>query len=96
VDFADTFFENCPDFQFHENPSSGSRVVPCGRTDEQTDVTELIVAIRNFANAPKSASFRNFIIRAVKILKHEDIQILWYSVFSSGEEIEYLLRISSY
>jgi hypothetical protein len=39
-----------------ENPSSGSRVVPCGRTDRQTDrktdMTKLIVALRNFANAP--------------------------------------------
>ena len=23
--------------KFHENPSSGSRVVPCGRTDGRTD-----------------------------------------------------------
>jgi hypothetical protein len=35
--------------KFHENPSVGSRVVPCGRTD----MTKLIVAFRNFANAPK-------------------------------------------
>ena len=26
----------------HENPSSGSRVVPCGRTDRQTDMLKLI------------------------------------------------------
>jgi hypothetical protein len=36
---------------FHENPSSGRRVVPC----EQTDMTKLIVAFRNFANAPKTS-----------------------------------------
>ena len=35
---------------FHENQSSGSTVVQCGRTD----VMELIVAFRNFANAPKN------------------------------------------
>jgi hypothetical protein len=39
----------------HENPSSGSRVVLRGRTDgwtdRQTDMTKLIVAFRNFANA---------------------------------------------
>jgi hypothetical protein len=40
--------------KFHENPSSGSRVVPCGRTDGQTDMTKLIVAFRNFANASKN------------------------------------------
>ena len=33
--------------KFHANPSSGSRVVTCGRTD----MTKLIVALRNFANA---------------------------------------------
>ena len=30
--------------------SSGSRAVPCG----QTDITKLIVAFSNFANAPKN------------------------------------------
>jgi len=38
--------------KFHENPSSRSRVVPCGRTDRptdrQTDMTKPIVAFRNF------------------------------------------------
>jgi len=41
-----------------KNPSSGSRVVPCGRTgrqtDRQTDMMKLIVAFRNFAKAPKT------------------------------------------
>jgi len=32
---------------------SESRVVPCGQTEGQTDMTKLIVAFRNFANAPK-------------------------------------------
>jgi hypothetical protein len=32
----------------------GSEFVPCGRTDGQRDVTKLIVASRNFANAPKN------------------------------------------
>jgi hypothetical protein len=38
---------------FHENPSSGSRVVPYRRTDGQTDMTKLIIAFRNFAKAHK-------------------------------------------
>ena len=38
--------------KFNENPSSGSRVIPCGRTDGQTDMKKLIVALRNFTNAP--------------------------------------------
>jgi hypothetical protein len=34
--------------KFHEDPPSG--IVPCG----QTDMTELTVAFRNFAHAPKN------------------------------------------
>jgi len=33
---------------------SRSRGVPCGWTDGQTDMTELIVTFRSFANAPKN------------------------------------------
>jgi len=36
----------------HKNPSSVSRVAPCGRTDRQTVMTKLIVAFQNFANVP--------------------------------------------
>ena len=39
--------------KFYENPPTGSRVVPCGRTGRQTEITKLIVAFHNFANAPK-------------------------------------------
>ena len=46
-------FSKSTPMKCHENPSSGSRVVPCNRTDRQTDVTNLIVAFRNFATAPK-------------------------------------------
>jgi len=30
------FFETYSNIKFRENPFSGSRVVPCGRTDGQT------------------------------------------------------------
>jgi hypothetical protein len=41
--------------KFHQNPSSGSRVVPCGQMDRRTDgdVTKLIVAFRKSENANK-------------------------------------------
>jgi len=32
----------------------GSRVVPCGQTDERTDMTKLISPFRNFVNASKN------------------------------------------
>jgi hypothetical protein len=40
--------------KFHENPSVVSRVFPCGRTDRQTDMTTVVVAFSNLANAPKT------------------------------------------
>jgi hypothetical protein len=45
-------FEKSSNIKFHENQSSGSRVVPCGRTD----MTKLLVASRNFVKAPKNGS----------------------------------------
>ena len=44
-------FEKLSHMKFHENSSSGSLVVSCGRTDGQTDMTKLTVAFRNSANA---------------------------------------------
>jgi hypothetical protein len=48
--FLDRFSKNTH-IQFHENPSSGSRVVPCG-LDGQTYMSKPIVSFRSFANAP--------------------------------------------
>jgi hypothetical protein len=50
LEFSPQFFEKYSSIKFHENPSSGVPVVPCG----QTDMTKLIVAFRNFSNAPKT------------------------------------------
>ena len=41
--------------KFHQNRSSGTRVVPLGRTD----TTKLIMMFRNIANAPKNKLFCN-------------------------------------
>jgi len=57
VEFSQQIFEKFSNIKFHENPSSGSQTVPCGRpegkTDGMTGMKKLIVACRNFANAPK-------------------------------------------
>jgi len=50
--FSRQILENT-DIKFHENPSGGSRVVACG----QTDMLELTVAFRNFANKPNKVTF---------------------------------------
>jgi hypothetical protein len=48
--FSRQIYEKSYNIKFHENPSSGSGVVPCGRTEK----TKLIVAFRNFTKAPKN------------------------------------------
>ena len=44
--------EKYSNIKFCKNPSSKSRVVPCGRTD----VTNLMVVSHNVASAPKTSS----------------------------------------
>ena len=51
VDISRNIFKK---YSFHENPSSGSRVVPRARTDGQTDMTNLIIAFRSFANVSEN------------------------------------------
>jgi hypothetical protein len=46
VKFSQQFFKKSSNIQFHENPSSGSTIVPCG----WTDMMKLIVAVHNFTN----------------------------------------------
>jgi hypothetical protein len=52
------FSRKYSNIEFRENQSGESRVVPCRRTDRQRDkqrgMTKLIVAARNFENAPKN------------------------------------------
>jgi FtsZ-interacting cell division protein YlmF len=40
--------------KFRGYSSNGSRVVPHGRTDGRRDMTVVVVAFRNFVNAPNS------------------------------------------
>ena len=57
-EFSPQIFEKSPNIKLLENQSSKIQVVPCGQTeterraDGQTDMKKLIIAFRNFANAP--------------------------------------------
>jgi hypothetical protein len=52
--------EKHPNIKFHQNPSSGSRAVPCIRIDTQTDRhTKLTVTFCYFVNAPKHTDAGN-------------------------------------
>jgi hypothetical protein len=52
LDFPWQIFEKYCNNKFHENPTSGSRVLPCGRTF----MTKLTLSFRNFSNAPKTST----------------------------------------
>ena len=52
--FADRFSKKYSYIKFHENTFIDSRVVPCGWMDRQRDMTKLVFALRNSANAPKN------------------------------------------
>ena len=56
LEYSRQMYEKHSIIKFHENPSSGSRVVPSGQTEGQTDMTKLIAAFRNFVNSPKNWS----------------------------------------
>jgi hypothetical protein len=47
-------FENYSNIKFHEHLSSGSRSFPCRKTER--DMRTLIIAFRNFVNAPQMGS----------------------------------------
>ena len=49
-DFSRYIFEKLSNVMFHESPSIGNRVLPCGQTDRRPEVSKLIVAFRNLAN----------------------------------------------
>ena len=53
-EFSRQVFEKYVNIEFHENPSSGSRVVPSWRRERWTDRYD--EAFRKFANAPKNVS----------------------------------------
>jgi len=60
---------------------NGNRVVPCGRTDSQTNMTKLNVPFRNFANALKSETLFYVRIQCVPLGKHFKLRLQNTSLF---------------
>ena len=60
LEFSWQILEKYSTIEVHENPSSGSRVVPRGQTDERTDMTKLTVSFRNFGKASKNTTNLRF------------------------------------
>ena len=61
LNFLEGFFKKFSNINFHEYPSSGMPVDPCG----QTDMTKLTVGCRNFGKAPKN-NFCNLYALAIR------------------------------
>jgi hypothetical protein len=62
LEFSGQISKIYSNIKFQENPSSGSRVVPCGRTD----IKKLIVAFRNITNAPNNSKFHCHYLQNLK------------------------------
>jgi hypothetical protein len=54
LDFSGQIIKDIHSIKFHEKPSSGCRIVPCGQTYRQKHTTQLTVTCRNFANLPEN------------------------------------------
>jgi hypothetical protein len=52
LEFSRQIFEKYSNFRFHENPSTVSAVVPCGRTDRHDEANSRFFC--NFARAAKT------------------------------------------
>jgi hypothetical protein len=57
LEFSEPIFEKESNIKFDENPCSRRRVVPCGQTEERTDMKKPIDVFCNFVEAAKN--FRN-------------------------------------
>jgi hypothetical protein len=57
LQFSRKIFEKYSNMKFQKNPTSGSRVVPCGRSEGQISMMKLIVSFGNFRNASKTLHF---------------------------------------
>jgi len=82
LEFSLQMSEIYSNISFHENPSSGSRVVPRGRSDKQADMMKLIVNFCDFENTPKNVPFWTVNERQSTGIKTEIIARIFFSVTS--------------
>ena len=82
LNFLDIFSKNIKISIFHENPSSGSRVVRCGQRERRTDMTTLIVAFRNFAKRPKKWHWNKFCFEYFGFLMSKSLHQCFILIFS--------------
>ena len=85
-EFSQQIFEKVLNIKFHQNPSIGSRVVPCG----QTDTTKIVVVFRNFAKAPENAWSIASILLTYSCLQHRQTQILVSLISRNQRDTQFL------
>ena len=73
MNFIDRFSKKYSDIKFHENLSSGSRIVLGGQMDKWTNMMKLIVAFWNFTNAPTKLS----VLEAISHIYSSFTSISW-------------------
>ena len=60
LEFSGQIFEKYSNINFHENPSSGSRIIPCWRKDRHDEANSRFSQF--YERAQKSAQSQEFII----------------------------------
>ena len=104
-EFSQEFLEKYSNINFHENPSSGSRIVLCGRTDGQTDrreVNSLFFGIlrkrleKNFSQLlPSSCILLSFRSKSSSDFKQPDVKLpnLCFSLASGATFTAFIILI---
>jgi hypothetical protein len=84
LELSQHILENSSDIKFHGNSSIGSRAVPCGQAGGQMDGHDkLLLAFRNFANAPNRDSIIIIIIIIIIIFLLFNIWVFLFANFCS-------------
>ena len=65
-EFSQQIFEKYLHTKFHQNTSSGSRVVPCGRTDRQMDTTKISHRFSHFCERDRKRTSAGITVKPTK------------------------------
>jgi hypothetical protein len=87
LEFSQKIFENYRNIKFRENPFSGSRVVPCGRSDGQTNrqtdrhdeaikLDEDLIHMSLLGSGPEISHVTHYLIRGEEKFSTEAKQLL--------------------
>jgi len=85
LEFSRQIFPKYSNTRFHENSSSGSRVIPCGRTDGWADMKTLTVVFRSLrtrlktgferTKSNKEANFSTNVLSEILIFNSSEFRV---------------------